>query len=217
MRKFIVSAYFMAALIKLPALFLLTFFSDCHLPKTTKQLAVKNYIVGEYSTSAFSTCNVLSDTLNENAGCFIDTAGILNNELLPSLMDELSKTVLTLHNTAKTIPGFIMDFLKCSRGGFFSIANPGGDWQATDVVIRELPSRQLVFFGANDSLALMAHYTGGLGKTEHILIFKFKNQEIIKFWCGVSGLDLMNKHQLLKYLERIKNMEPRLPTNGIEF
>jgi hypothetical protein len=204
----------MTSITKLIALLSLTFFSDFHLAivQVAKELGS-----GDKLPYAPSAKNILRDTAKGNTGCFIDTAGILDNQYLPQLIDELTKTKLTIHKTTTGIPSFIMDFLKCSRGGSFSIANPGENWQVTDVVIGDLPERQLLFFGISDSIGLMTHFTGGMGKVGHILIFKFNNKEITRFWCGVANVDPTDKRQVLESLKRIRDKVPRLPENYVYF
>lgn len=197
------------------ALLFSTFLYNSYSVIKPRQQAIKSFITDNHI--AIPSLDVLIDTPKTNTGCIIDTIGIFTNQHLPSLINELNKTPLTIHKTIKAIPPFIMDFLKCSRAGDFSIANPGEIWQVTDVIFEKLPERQLIFFGTGDSICLMTHFTGGIGKSEHILIFKFNKGGITDFWCGVSGKDLITKHQVIEYLIRIKNREPRLPTNSLFF
>ncbi|MEO6903988.1 MAG: hypothetical protein ABI315_12700 [Bacteroidia bacterium] len=78
-----------------------------------------------------------------------------------------------------------------------------------------MPKRQLIYFGLGQDLALMTYYTGGIGKSEHILIFKFKDNKILDFWCGNISTDVTNKLEILNYLKTNKDKEWGLNTNII--
>ncbi len=174
------------------------------------------------------------------AGKYIlDTSAILQNNNLQSLIDNLEKTNLAEKRAIGEIPLFIKSFLD-SLTNNFSIANPNEDWQVGCVALgkqikkkvydkktgdslilvtfdnsQPLPSRQLVFFGIGKDIVLMTYYTGGIGKSEHILIIKFDHAKIVDFWCGNMQLDLTNKAEMLKYLKENKDKYWGLNTNMI--
>lgn len=176
-----------------------------------------------------------------NGGFVIDTNAILNNNNLQLLIDDLEKNNLRENKTVTEIPPFIKSFLDTLTGSF-SIANPGEDWQAgctspmeidnstqrksinpktRDTIItismktRDVPTRQLVYFGLGKKIALMTYYTGGIGKSEHILIFKFDGNKIVDFWCGNILTDIKTKAEVIKYLKENKDKEWGLNTNII--
>jgi len=166
-------------------------------------------------TNVFGQLNPDKDSKNNliitaDGNCTIDTFAILTNKNLLPLIKELESKELLIYQTIKSIPPFINDFLKCSQGGEFTIANPGEKWQVGDVIIEDLPRRQLIFFGLSDSIALMTYYTGGIGKSEHILIFKIENKIITDFWCGDVLADLLDKAKVIKYLKKNKDKESLL-------
>ena len=186
-----------------------------------------------------TTDNYESNVSVVNGKFVIDTNAILNNNNLQSLIDDLEKTDLTEKSKIAEIPSFIKSFLD-SLTGNFSIANPDEDWQVGCVVMgkqiqkkiydketgdtliqvtfdnsQPLPSRQLVYFGLGKDIALMTYYTGGIGKSEHILIFKFESNKILDFWCGNILTDVANKTEILKYLKANKDKEWGLNTNII--
>jgi hypothetical protein len=99
----------------------------------------------------------------------------------------------------------------------FSIANPGENWQVGCVVEQPLPLRQLIYLGIGNDIALMTYYTGGFGKLEHVLIFKFSNDKILDFWCGNITTDIINKKEIVKYLKDNKDKEWGLNTNIVYF
>lgn len=174
-----------------------------------------------------------------NGKFVIDTNAILNNNNLQSLIEELEKTDLTEKKTVAEIPSFIKSFLD-SLTDNFSIANPDEDWQVGCVVMGKeiqkkvydkktgdtliqitfdnshpLPSRQLIYFGLGKDIALMTYYTGGIGKSEHIIIIKFDNTTFVDFWCGNILTDVKNKAEILKYLKENKDKDWGLNTNII--
>lgn len=171
----------------------------------------------------------------------IDTNAILNNNNLQTLIEELEKTNLVEKNKVAEIPPFIKLFLD-SLTGNFSIANPGEEWrvgctppmeidnstqkksidpETGDTIItvsmktKDVPSRQLIYFGVGHNIALMTYYTGGIGKSEHILVMKFNNNEIIDFWCGNILTDLTKKMEILNFLRNNKNKDWELNSNII--
>ena len=174
-----------------------------------------------------------------NGRFVIDTNAILNNNNLQTLIEELEKTELVEKKTVAEIPSFIKSFLD-SLTDNFSIANAGEDWQVGCVIMgkqiqkkvydektgdtliqvtfdnsQPRPSRQLVYFGLGKDIALMAYYTGGFGKSEHILIIKFDDKKIVDFWCGNILTDVTNTTEILKYLNDNKDKHWGLNTNII--
>jgi len=144
----------------------------------------------------------------------IDTATILTNNNLQSLIDNLEKSDITEKKTVSEIPLFIKSFLD-NLTDTFSIVNLGENWQAGCVIDETLPSRQLIYFGLGSNMALMTYYTGGIGTSEHILIFKFNDNKIIDFWCGNILQDITDKTEIIHYLKTNKNKDWGLNTNII--
>lgn len=160
-----------------------------------------------------------------NGKYVIDTNAVLNNNNLISLIESIEKTDLEEKRTVAEIPVFIMSFLNTLTDSF-SIADPGKDWQACCVSIAMAdkeavligdvkPKRQLIYFGMSSEVALMAYYSGGIGVTGHILIFRFKDNDILDFWCGTSLADLTTAADIVNYLEANKDKEWGLNTNII--
>jgi hypothetical protein len=158
---------------------------------------------------------------------------------LQQLIEDLEKADLKEKKIVAEIPSFIKSFLD-SLTDNFSIANPEEDWQVSCVIMgkqiqkkvydkktrdtlievsfdnsKPLPSRQLIYFGLGTDIALMTYYTGGIGKSEHILIIKFDNTKIVDLWCGNILTDVTNKSETLKYLNDNKDKHWGLNTNII--
>jgi hypothetical protein len=144
----------------------------------------------------------------------IDTTTILTNKNLPPLIDILEKADLAEKKTVSEIPVFIKLFLD-NLADSFSIANPGEDWQVGCIIDEALPSRQLIYLGVGSDILLMTYYTGGIGKSEHILIIKFDKTKILDLWCGNLLADVTSKTEILKHLNEKKDKDWGLNTNII--
>ena len=145
----------------------------------------------------------------------IDTAMILNNKNLDTLLVKLDNSELVDKNRTKDIPDFINAFLTSATPDKFSIANPGEKWQSTDVVMEKLPNRQLIYLGIGSDLVLLTYYSGGIGESEHILIFRYKDKDIIDFWCGNVLDDVKDKKGIVTLLKKNRNKHWGLNTNII--
>jgi hypothetical protein len=169
----------------------------------------------------------------------IDTTTILTNKNLQPLIDYLDTAELNEKKSISEIPVFIKVFLD-SLTNNFSIANPGEDWQVGCTVIgkqikkkiydkttgdtlieiafdnsQSLPSRQLIYLGLGQDIALITYYSGGIGKIEHVLILKFDKEIITDFWCGTIGSDIKDKDVILKFLKENKDKQWGLNSNII--
>ncbi len=145
----------------------------------------------------------------------IDTFVILTHQNLDPLLAELEKTDLKTYRQVSDIPVFLVNFLETIIKDSFSIANPNEDWQFGCDASDGLPSRQLIYFGLADNIALLTYLTGGIGVSEHILIIKFSSEKITDFWCGNVMADLTNKEEILKYIEENRDKKWGLGTNMI--
>lgn len=147
------------------------------------------------------------------------------SEQLQSMIDELEPTLLTEKKTVNEIPTFIRTFLDSLSGGF-SIANPGKEWQegcvidhvwitrkeydpktgdsvlvSTQDMSQPLPSRQMIYFGLGENIALMSYNTGGWGKCVHVMIIRFERYQVTDYWHGYGEGDLTNKQEIVNYLK----------------
>ena len=145
----------------------------------------------------------------------IDTFVILTHQNLDPLLAVIEKTDLKTYRQVSDIPVFLVDFLKVVTKDSFSIANQNEDWQVGCDVSDGLLSRQLIYFGLADNIALLTYLTGGIGESEHILIIKFSNDKITDFWCGNVMADLTNKEEILKYIKDNRAKKWGLGTNVI--
>ncbi len=145
----------------------------------------------------------------------IDTFVILTHQNLDPLLAVIEKTDLKTYRQVSDIPVFLVDFLKIITKDSFSIANPNEDWQVGCNVSDGLPTRQLIYFGLADNIALLTYLTGGIGESEHILIIQFSSEKITDFWCGNVMADLTNKEEILKYIKENRDKKWGLGSNII--
>ena len=144
----------------------------------------------------------------------IDTAKILANQNLDNLLSQFQNDTFKITNNKKDIPRFIKKQLNCLTHGF-SIANPGQPYQATDVVFKKLPWRQLVFLDRNNDMLVMTYLKGGIGLSRHVLFIKFKDKKIIDLWRGncLNGMD--TKEGIINNINQNRNKEWGLNSNTI--
>lgn len=147
----------------------------------------------------------------------IDTVSILTNENLDKLISKAERADLKRFSEFESAPGFIKTFLDSIVGEKFSIADPGEDWQATDVALEDLPDRQLVYLGVGQEITVLAFNKGGSGMSERILIFNSDNSCIKDFWCGGVMAELTDKNQILNHLKENIHKQWGLNTNIIYF
>lgn len=145
----------------------------------------------------------------------IDTIVILTHQNLDTLLADIERADLKTYRKVSDFPDFLVDFLKGITKDNFSIANSTENWQFGCDVGDDLPSRQLIYFGLADNIALLAYLTGGVGISEHILIIKFSGEEIKDFWCGNVLANLANKEEILKYIKENRTKKWGLGTNII--
>lgn len=114
-----------------------------------------------------------------------------------------------IHSTAD-LPPSIIALCADSKG---RLANPGQNWQVTDVILDEsLPSKRLIWAAASSEYYVVHYERGGFAHSFHILIAKVskRKKEPIVIWRGVS-FDLLKNYQ--SFLDAIKSgkLDDRLP------
>lgn len=139
----------------------------------------------------------------------IDTSVIQKDRNKKRLLKRLETEVLAEKQNTSEIPGFIKAFLdSISHNRKFDVANPGEEWQIgitnfgkqvinkiydpskKDSVIKvfwdgqQLPTKQLVYFGIGEDIALISYFCGGIRLTQYAAIIKFENNTITDFWYG---------------------------------
>ncbi|MGZ4033579.1 MAG: hypothetical protein ACXVPU_10525 [Bacteroidia bacterium] len=143
----------------------------------------------------------------------LDTNVILNNLNLDQLIVDIENSKMTSYKSKTKIPKQVTKFLKYATESNFSIANPGEDWNWGCVGRKRLADRQLTFVALSKDYCVMNYYSGGRGKFRHIVIFKFKNNQIVDFWSGL-GCDCDTLENAIAYIKKVRNTD-RLQTNFI--
>ena len=84
------------------------------------------------------------------------------------------------------LPLVVRDSLRGLFGGSaLALANPGAEFQATDVVVKpNLPSRRLILAGCSADHCLVYYERGGIAHTRHVLLFQWRNTESPFEWGG---------------------------------
>lgn len=92
-------------------------------------------------------------------------------------------------NTDFTIIGSVDSFPR-SISTSLAMANPGGRYNATDVVDdARLPFRRLLFGGRSDSLWFIYYEQGGIGYSRNLVIFRYKGLTVLTLWAGWAQFD----------------------------
>jgi hypothetical protein len=164
------------------------------------------------------TCLLTADNALSQKKCSfqIDTAKILTNQNLDGFLTELKDDSFKITNNKKDIPKFIKKQLDCYTHGF-RIANPDQPYSSSDVIVRNLPRRQLTFFAKSDDLMVMEYNLGGVGLSSHLLLVKYKDGKIIDLWKGICLQHIKSIQDAIGYLELNRNKEWGLNTNIVYF
>jgi hypothetical protein len=103
-------------------------------------------------------------------------------------------------------------FAKITGEPTFSLANPGQNYQATDVdPDQTLPGRRLVFAGRADNEWFVHYERGGIGHSYYIVVFKVTRSGFEFVWGCVGFHGAKNLDQLRKmvaagqFADEIKN------------
>lgn len=139
---------------------------------------------------------------------------VIKNKSLDNVIKALDEQDLKLYITKKEIPKIVKRTIK-SWGDKFSIANPGQDYQATDIVTGR-PRRQLIAIFKNENYFIMTYNHGGRGHHEHIMYFQINNDKIIDFWVGYGGdeKEMSDKQKVKNWLTSRRD---NLQTNLVEY
>ena len=126
--------------------------------------------------------------LSVAAGSQVTPAGALSKALRTHLQDERFEIVTSIRG----LPLGVRDGLETLFGsGSLDIAEPGTDFQATDVgADRELPIRRLVAAGCSYDHCLVYYERGGLAHTWHVTLFHWTPSATRFEWGGLAPANL---------------------------
>ena len=78
-------------------------------------------------------------------------------------------------------------FIKSLKAKSFSMADPGGKFQETDVILEEgLPIRRLVFAAQSPDYLVLHYEMGGFGLSHHVLLFKLSGSSAELVWRATA-------------------------------
>ena len=149
--------------------------------------------------------------------CFFSitlTAQEFHKQLAPSEKEHILDGSFTDVTKTESMPTTVKKaFAKITDESSFALANPGQNYQATDVdPDRTLPRRRLVFAGVAGKEWFVHYEKGGIGHSYSILVFKVNSQSGFEFvWGGVGFHAAKNLDQLRKmvaagqFSDEIKN------------
>lgn len=147
----------------------------------------------------------------------IDTAAVLTNRRLDQLLTEADQTSLTSYPSAKALPPVIVAFLERAQQEPVPIADVGQAYESTDLIMGDLPRRQLTYLGIGGNVVLLAYNLGGYGVSERVLLFHLKDSEIADFWTGYVRGQRHTKAEIVRYLREHKDQKWGVNTNIIYF
>jgi hypothetical protein len=124
------------------------------------------------------------------------------NKYLDSLVMILEKTELKESDNTADIPFFFRQRFNDLTNDNFSIANPGEEWQISDVIFDDtLPWRQLAYLGVGKNIILISYYHGGIGVSNNVIIVRHKDKKILDFWSGYVFGNIESKNEIIKALK----------------
>jgi hypothetical protein len=135
----------------------------------------------------------------------LDTLAIVSNQRLDTLLSLAEQRALVSHSSTQALPPVVAGFFQ-TRGSAdrpFILADVGAPFEATDVILDErLPSRQLVYLGVSPDLVLLSYYSGGVGLSQSVVIFRLQGHTIQDLWHGYVGGNPKTKAELLQQVRR---------------
>jgi len=143
----------------------------------------------------------------------MDTAKILANLNLERLLSRFQSDSFIVTNKKEDIPRFLNKWLDCTTNDF-SLANPGKPYQETDLIISNLPRRQLIFLAKSKGLLVMTYLTG-IGFPKRILFVQHNANKIEDVWVGQCFDDVDSKDKIIESIKKHKDNYEGLNTNMI--
>jgi hypothetical protein len=95
------------------------------------------------------------------------------------------------------LPNQVVTFTEVRRSSFLprsildqfqgGIADPGDDFQATDVRVRPLPLRRLVVAGTSEKYVIVQYERGGIGQSSLLALFHLSDGKANVLWVSHIG------------------------------
>jgi len=109
-----------------------------------------------------------------------------------------------IHASVGAIPASVqLSFAKARREASFTMAEPGAEWQLTDVVRKPgLPRRRLEKVALSHSFCILFYELGGRGHSYHVVVFRLSSDGARLVWRAVRDRVITDPTALLMGIER---------------
>ena len=96
-------------------------------------------------------------------------------------------------------------FAKTRGGESFAMAEPGAEWQLTDVVLKPgLPRRRLETVALSQSFCMLFYELGGRGHSHHVAVFRLQPDRATRVWRAVFDRPIGDAAALLATIDEGK-------------
>lgn len=107
------------------------------------------------------------------------------------------------HKVADVPQPVRLAFAKAAEEENFFMADPGGKWEATDVIIdARLPRRRLSAVAVGAGLCLLFYEHGGIGRNNNIAVFRLGNGQAEANWHAYVPDDVVDSISLAEALRK---------------
>lgn len=114
----------------------------------------------------------------------------------------MSKNPLTTFNKVEDIPPIFINYLDSIKNKGFQIANPGEEYNSTDLVIYpNKPFRRLCSIFQVDEQWMICYEHGGIGSNVKVIFFKLNNSHIEEFSAFVIYKEIFSQKDLIDFIE----------------
>jgi hypothetical protein len=124
------------------------------------------------------------------------------------LPDDLTRALskpsqFSLYRKVASVPEAVgLAFAKAADEGSFSMAEPGGKWEATDVIRdTKLPRRRLSSAAIGAGLCLLFYEHGGIGKNDNVAVFRIADGRAEAAWHAYVSHAVVNPADLASALQ----------------
>lgn len=177
-------------------------------------------VAAQTATKTFTTSPTDNSLLYAKCRCTIDDQAVLTNRNLDAFLQRLQTDSFAVETDRRAIPQKVLRQLNCLqfRGNPF-IANPGEDYQRTDIIIkRASPLRQLIYLAKSQDILVMTYMKGGgWGGGKQIMFIQFDKHGIVDLWSGFGEGPLSSKADILESIRQRRGQEWGLNTNIVNF
>lgn len=114
-----------------------------------------------------------------------------------------------VHRSVADIPNSVRSaFAKAANEVDFLMADPNGQWEATDVTRDpDLPRRRLTSVAISAELCLLFYEHGGIGKNDNVAVFRISPNHAEPIWHAYLPHEVANPTELTKALQEKRYRE----------